>query len=43
MKDFLMRKIWHENFDFEPEILSRAYKPDNHFGTKKILEMGQSF
>jgi hypothetical protein len=30
-------------FDFEPQISSWVDKPDNHFGTKKIQDVGQSF
>ena len=30
-------------FDFEPQISSREDKPDNLFGTKKIMEVGQYF
>ena len=36
-KDFLMIKIWHEKFDFEPQISGWKKKPDNHFGTKGVF------
>ena len=32
--DLLMMNVWCKNFDFEPQISSRADKLDNHFGPK---------
>ena len=33
-KDFLTRNFGAKIFDFEPQISSRANKPNNYFGTK---------
>ena len=37
-EDFLIMKVWHKKYDFEPQIASWIDKPDNHFVIKKKLE-----